>query len=67
MKEGEGVGDGTAAIVLATLFQPTQNGNIKDVEAGLDLLAAATRAKQLGRNTTFADAPTREKQVNHDI
>jgi hypothetical protein len=51
MKEGEDVGSGNEAIVLASLFRPTQDGIIKDDETGLDLSAAAMVAKQLGKNT----------------
>lgn len=49
MKEGEDVGSGNEAIVLAALFRPTQDGIIKDDESGLDLSAAAILAKQLGQ------------------
>lgn len=51
MKEGEDVGSGNEAIVLASLFRPTQDGIIKDDESALDLSAAAILAKQLGKNT----------------
>lgn len=49
MKEGEDVGSGNEAIVLAALFRPTQDGIIKDDESGVDLSAAAILAKQLGQ------------------
>lgn len=49
MKEGEDVGSGNEAIVLASLFRPTQDGIIKDDESGFDLSSAAILAKQLGR------------------
>ncbi len=51
MKEGEDVGIGNEAIVLAALFRPTQDGIIKDDESGVDLSAATILAKQLGRNS----------------
>ncbi len=51
MKEGEDVGTGNEAIVLAALFRPTQDGIIKDDESGVDLSAATILAKQLGRNS----------------
>lgn len=50
MKEGEDVGSDNEAIVLASLFRPTQDGIIKDDDTGLDLSAATILAKQLGRN-----------------
>ncbi|WP_167647447.1 DUF6161 domain-containing protein [Mameliella alba] len=49
MKEGEDVGSGNEAIVLAALFRPTQDGIIKDDESGVDLSAAAILAKQMGQ------------------
>jgi hypothetical protein len=49
MKEGEDVGDGNEAIVLASLFRPTQDGIISDDESTLDLSAVAILAKQLSR------------------
>lgn len=49
MKEGEDVGSGNEAIVLAALFRPTQDGIIKDDESDIDLSAAAILAKQLGQ------------------
>lgn len=50
MKEGEDVSADSEAIVLASLFRPTQDGIIKDDETAFDLSAAAILAKQLGRN-----------------
>ncbi|EDQ04342.1 hypothetical protein DSM14862_01980 [Sulfitobacter indolifex] len=50
MKEGEDVGQDNEAIVLASLFRPTQDGIIRDDETGMDLSAVALLAKQLGRN-----------------
>lgn len=49
IKEGGGVGTDNEAIVLASLFRPTQDGIIKDDENALDLSAAAVLAKQLSR------------------
>lgn len=49
LKEGEDVGSGNEAIVLASLFRPTQDGIIKDDDGMIDLSAAAILAKQLGR------------------
>lgn len=49
MKEGEHVGSDNEAIVLASLFRPTQDGIIKDDDSALDLSMAAMLAKQLGR------------------
>lgn len=49
MKEGEDVGVGNEAIVLASLFRPTQDGIINDDGNTLDLSAVAILAKQLGR------------------
>ncbi|WP_136439535.1 DUF6161 domain-containing protein [Pacificoceanicola onchidii] len=50
MKEGKDVGDDSEAIVLASLFRPTQDGIIRDDEAGMDLSAVSQMAKQLSRN-----------------
>ncbi|WP_421704508.1 DUF6161 domain-containing protein [Aliiroseovarius sp.] len=49
MKEGKEVGKENEAIILASLFRPTQDGIIKDDESGVDISAAALLAKQLGR------------------
>lgn len=49
MKEGANVDPASEAIVLASLFRPTQDGIIKDDESGVDLSAAAIIARQLGR------------------
>ena len=49
MKEGEDVGSGNEAIVLASLFRPTQDGIIKDDDGSMDLSAIAILARQLGR------------------
>lgn len=49
MKEGEDVGSGNEAIVLASLFRPTQDGIIKDDDGSVDLSAMAILARQLGR------------------
>lgn len=50
MKEGDDVGKDNEAIVLASLFRPTQDGIIKDDETGMDLSTISLMAKQLGRN-----------------
>lgn len=50
MKEGEDVGQANEAIVLASLFRPTQDGIIRDDETGMDLSAVALLAKQLGKS-----------------
>ena len=50
MKEGEDVGKDNEAIVLASLFRPTQDGIIRDDETGMDISAAAVLAKQFSRN-----------------
>lgn len=50
MREGDDVGAGNEAIVLASLFRPTQDGIINDDESAVDLSAAAILAKQLGRS-----------------
>lgn len=52
IKEGADVSAGSEAIVLASLFRPTQDGIIKDDESGFDLSAASILAKQLGRPGT---------------
>ena len=52
MKEGEDVGQDNEAIVLASLFRPTQDGIIRDDESGMDLSAVALLAKQLGKPAT---------------
>jgi hypothetical protein len=49
MKEGANVDPASEAIVLASLFRPTQDGIIKDDEGSVDLSAAAIIARQLGR------------------
>lgn len=49
IKEGANVNSSSEAIVLASLFRPTQDGIIRDDESGFDLSAAAVFAKQLGR------------------
>ena len=49
MKEGADVGQDNEAIVLASLFRPTQDGIIRDNESGMDLSAVALLAKQLGK------------------
>lgn len=49
MKHGEDVDKSNEAIVLASLFRPTQDGIIKDDESGFDFSAAAIIAKQLGK------------------
>ena len=50
MKEGEDVTSDNEAIVLASLFRPTQDGIIKDDENALDLSATAIIAKQMSRS-----------------
>ncbi|MGJ8611354.1 MAG: DUF6161 domain-containing protein, partial [Octadecabacter sp.] len=50
MKQGEDVGKDNEAIVLASLFRPTQDGIIRDDESGMDLSAVAMVAKQFSRN-----------------
>ena len=47
--EDKTVGKDSEAIVLGSLFRPTQDGIIKDDDSSLDLSAAAILAKQLGR------------------
>jgi|GEM_PF-4693252 len=49
MKESRGVNANNEAIILASLFRPTQDGIIRDDEAGLDLSAASILARQLSR------------------
>lgn len=49
IKEGANVNSGSEAIVLASLFRPTQDGIIRDDETGFDISAAAILAKQLGK------------------
>lgn len=51
MKEGEDVSRDNEAIVLASLFRPTQDGIIRDDESGMDLSAVAMMAKQFSRNS----------------
>ena len=51
MKEGEDVSRDNEAIVLASLFRPTQDGIIRDDEMGMDLSAVTMMAKQFSRNT----------------
>lgn len=48
LREDKSVGADNEAIVLASLFRPTQDGIIRDDEASLDISAAALLAKQLG-------------------
>lgn len=50
MIEGQKVGQDNQAIVLASLFRPTQDGIIKDDANSLDLSAAAILAKQMGKS-----------------
>ncbi|MEP6021308.1 MAG: DUF6161 domain-containing protein [Paracoccaceae bacterium] len=50
MKEGQDVSSDSEAIVLSSLFRPTQDGIIKDDETTLDLSATAILAKQLSRS-----------------
>lgn len=50
MKEGKNVSGDREAIVLASLFRPTQDGIIRDDESGMDISALALIAKQLSRN-----------------
>ena len=47
--EGQNVSPESEAIVLASLFRPTQDGIIKDDESGFDLSAAALIARQLSK------------------
>ncbi|WP_228848372.1 DUF6161 domain-containing protein [Halocynthiibacter styelae] len=47
-REDKSVGADNEAIVLASLFRPTQDGIIRDDGASLDISAAALLAKQLG-------------------
>ncbi|WP_320243554.1 DUF6161 domain-containing protein [Cognatiyoonia sp. IB215182] len=49
MKEGKDVGADNEAIILGSLFRPTQDGIIKDDGSGMDISAAAILAKQLGK------------------
>jgi len=49
MKEGKDVGADNEAIILGSLFRPTQDGIIKDDGTGMDISAAAILAKQLGK------------------
>jgi hypothetical protein len=51
MKEGSDVGKDNEAIVLASLFRPTQDGIIRDDETGMDLSAITLLAKQFGRSS----------------
>lgn len=51
MKEGKDVGRDNEAIVLASLFRPTQDGIIRDDESGMDLSVVAMMAKQFSRNS----------------
>jgi hypothetical protein len=50
MKEGAEVSEASEAIVLASLFRPTQDGIIADEDNHFDLGSAAILAKHLGRN-----------------
>jgi hypothetical protein len=47
LRKQAGVGVDSEAIVLSSLFRPTQDGIIKDDEAGVDLSAISIMAKQL--------------------
>lgn len=49
MKEGAEVDASNEAIVLASLFRPTQDGIIKDDDSAMDVSMVAILAKQLGR------------------
>jgi hypothetical protein len=49
MKEGMDVGADNEAIILGSLFRPTQDGIIKDDGTVMDISAAAILAKQLGK------------------
>jgi hypothetical protein len=49
MREESGIAADSEAIILSSLFRPTQDGIIKDDESSVDLSAAAIIAKQLGR------------------
>lgn len=49
MREGAQVDGKNEAIVLTSLFRPTQDGIIKDDEGSLDFSAVAILAKQLGK------------------
>lgn len=51
MKEGSQVADENEAIILASLFRPTQDGIIKDDGSGVDLSVPALIARQLGRGS----------------
>ncbi|MCP1337535.1 DUF6161 domain-containing protein [Futiania mangrovi] len=51
IKEGANVDAQNEAIVLASLFRPTQDGIIKDDEGAIDFSAAAIIARQLGKGT----------------
>lgn len=51
LKEGKDVSGGSEAIVLASLFRPTQDGIIRDDETGMDFSAVALMAKQFSRNS----------------
>jgi Family of unknown function (DUF6161) len=50
MKQGNDVGKDNEAIVLASLFRPTQDGIIRDDESSVDISAAAIMAKQFSRS-----------------
>ena len=50
MREGKNVSHDSEAVVLASLFRPTQDGIIRDDESVLDISAIALIAKQLSRN-----------------
>lgn len=51
MKEGKDVTNDSEAIVLASIFRPTQDGIIRDDETGMDFSAVALMAKQFSRNS----------------
>ena len=51
MKEGKDVSSESEAIVLASLFRPTQDGIIRDDESGMDLSAVSLMARQFSRNS----------------
>ncbi|MBV1865811.1 MAG: hypothetical protein KUG74_15445 [Rhodobacteraceae bacterium] len=49
LREDQTVSEGNEAIVLASLFRPTQDGIVKDDESMVDISAASIIAKQLGK------------------
>ena len=50
MREGRSVGGDSEAIVLASLFRPTQDGIIRDDEQGMDISALTLMAKHMRGN-----------------